>query len=181
MPPLYLVFAKPALKPLEVGTFGSFIGRLRNGLQADHMPSQAAIRRYLESSAISFTEKQIDEALKSAASIAIPAYVHQKFSETYGWRNTKEKQALDAGDLRGAVDSNFDAIKPYLVEHGFAEFDLETVRSQMHKVNEEQGGTNGCSKNQSVGNRSWSYLRRASRRGYDSTRINKTVIRKQPK
>nr|WP_256262347.1 S-type pyocin domain-containing protein [Pseudomonas gingeri] len=35
VPPLYLVFAKPALQPLEVGTYGSFAGRLRNGLEAD--------------------------------------------------------------------------------------------------------------------------------------------------
>jgi len=44
-----------------------------------------------------------------------------------------------AGDLRHAVDSNFDAIKPYLLDHGFAESDLEMARTQMHKVNENQG------------------------------------------
>jgi hypothetical protein len=43
------------------------------------------------------------------------------------------------GDLRHAVDSNFDAIKPYRLDHGFAESDLEMARTQMHKVNENQG------------------------------------------
>ncbi|WP_455927250.1 S-type pyocin domain-containing protein [Pseudomonas capeferrum] len=137
--PLYLVFAKPAVKPLEVDTYGAFSGRPRNGLHVDHMPSQAAIRRHLESNAISFTESQLKESLKNAASIAIPSYIHQKFSETYGWRNTDEKQALDSGDLRRAVDSNFDAIKPYLLEHGFSEPSLEVARTQMHKVNAAQG------------------------------------------
>ncbi|WP_338484692.1 S-type pyocin domain-containing protein [Pseudomonas trivialis] len=139
VPPLYLVFAKPAVTPLEVDIYSAFNKRLRNGLHVDHMPSQAAIRRHLESYAISFTEKQLKEALKNAASIAIPSYIHQKFSETYGWRNTEEKQALDAGDLRLAVDRNFNAIKPYLLDHGFAESELETARAQMHKINENQG------------------------------------------
>jgi len=139
VPPLYLVFAKPAVRPLEVDIYGAFNGRLRKGLHVDHMPSQAAIRRHLERYAISFTEKQLKDTLNNAASIAIPSHIHQKFSETYGWRNTEEKQALDAGDLRHAVDSNFDAIKPYLLDHGFAESDLEMARTQMHKVNENQG------------------------------------------
>lgn len=137
--PLYLVFAKPAVRPLEVDIYGAFNGRPRNGLHVDHMPSQAAIRRHFERYAISFTEKQLKEALSNAASIAIPSYIHQKFSETYGWRNTEEKQALDAGDLRRAVDSNFDAIKPFLLDHGYAEPDLEVARTQMHKVNRDQG------------------------------------------
>ena len=137
--PLYLVFAKPAVKPLEVDTYGAFNGRLRNGLHVDHMPSQAAIRRHLERYAISFTEKQLKEALNNAASIAIPSYIHQKFSETYGWKNTEEKQALDAGDLRRAVDSNFDAIKPFLLDHGYAAVDIEVARIEIHEVNEDQG------------------------------------------
>jgi uncharacterized Zn-binding protein involved in type VI secretion len=139
LPPLYLVFAKPAVRPLEVDIYGAFSGRLRNGLHIDHMPSQAAIRRHLERYAISFTEKQLKKALNNAASIAIPSYIHQKFSETYGWRNTEKKQTLDADNLRQAADSNFDAIKPYLLDHGFAESDLEMARTQMHKVNENQG------------------------------------------
>ena len=139
VPPLYLVFAKPAVRPLEVDIYGAFSGRLRNGLHVDHIPSQAAIRRHLERYAISFTEKQLKEALNNAASIAIPSYIHQKFSETYGWRNTEKKQTLDADDLRQAADNNFDAIKPYLLDHGFAETDLEMARTRMHKVNENQG------------------------------------------
>ena len=139
VPPLYLVFAKPAVRPLEVDIYGAFSGRLRDGLHVDHMPSQAALRRYLKANLPGITNAKIDALLKLGASMALPAKVHQKFSETYGWRNTQEKQFLDAGDLRGAVDSNFDAIKPYMLEEGFAEADLEDARTMMHKVNEEQG------------------------------------------
>ena len=103
------------------------------------MPSQAAIRRYLEANFRTLTQKQADEFLKKVASVAIPTKVHQKCSETYGGRNTRTKQLSDADDLRAAVDSNFDAIKPYMLEEGFTETDLETARVRMHEINEEQG------------------------------------------
>lgn len=137
--PLYLVFAKPAVRPLEVNIYGAFDGRPRNGLHVDHMPSQAAIRRYLEDGSTVLMDNQINELLMQVASIAIPARVHQKYSETYGWRNTKVKQLLDADNLREAVDSNYDAIKPYLIEEGFTEDDLEAARAGMHKINQAQG------------------------------------------
>lgn len=137
--PLYLVFAKPAVRPLEVNIYGAFDGRPRNGLHVDHMPSQAAIRRYLEDGSTVLMDNEINELLMQVASIAIPARVHQKYSETYGWRNTKVKQLLDAGNLREAVDSNYDAIKPHLIEEGFTEDDLEAARAGMHKINQAQG------------------------------------------
>lgn len=136
--PLYLVFAKPAVKPLEVDIYGAFSGRLRNGLHLDHMPSQAALRCYLEMNA-KLDDDDIDTLVKRSASIAIPARVHQKYSETFGWRNTRTKQHLDAGDLRGALDSNFHAIKPYLLEEGFSETELQAALHKMHELNKEQG------------------------------------------
>ncbi|MDY7534743.1 S-type pyocin domain-containing protein [Pseudomonas sp. Bout1] len=138
VPPLYLVFAKPAVKPLEVDTYGAFSGRPRNGLHVDHMPSQAALKRYLEAKA-ELDDDEIGALMRSVGGIAIPARVHQRFSETYGGRNTKARQRLDAGDLREAVESNFDAIKPYLLEEGYSESELEGARAKLHKVNEDQG------------------------------------------
>ncbi|MEF9671667.1 hypothetical protein QNM99_00670 [Pseudomonas sp. PCH446] len=139
MPPLYLVFAKPALKPLEVGTYGSFIGRLRNGLEADHMPSQAALKYYLRANFPDINDKELEQFLKNGGSVAIPTHVHRKNSETYGGRNSKTKQIQDAVDLRMAVDSNFNTVKPYLLEEGFSDTVLEAVRADLHKLNQEQG------------------------------------------
>ncbi|QQX61438.1 S-type pyocin domain-containing protein [Pseudomonas chlororaphis] len=138
VPPLYLVFAKPAVRPLEVDIYGAFSGRLRNGLHVDHMPSQAALKRHLKKIA-HLSADEITDLMKTAACIAIPAQVHQKYSETYGGRNTKLRQRLDASDLRTAVESNFYAIKLYMLEAGFSETDLEDARVKMHKINEEQG------------------------------------------
>lgn len=93
----------------------------------------------LKSAFPGITEEEIQIYLRQAPSIAIPARVHQKYSETYGGRNSKFKQAQDAADLRTAVDSNFDAIKRGLLEEGFAEADIEASRSELHKLHETHG------------------------------------------
>ncbi|WP_178125070.1 hypothetical protein [Pseudomonas sp. Fl4BN1] len=77
--------------------------------------------------------------MKKEASIAMPVRMHQKYSETYSGRNTKEKQRKDAADLRGIVGSNFNAIKSAMLEEGFSEKDIEGARTTLHKINEEQG------------------------------------------
>lgn len=136
---LYIVYAKPAVRPLEVGLYGSFAGRPRNGTHLDHIPSQKALELYLEVNFPHFTSAEIREAVKNAASVAIPAKVHQKYSETYGGRNNSSRQTRDATDLRSAVESNFNAIKPYMLEEGYSESDLEAARASLHKLNQEQG------------------------------------------
>lgn len=72
-------------------------------------PSQGALAESLLSKNPGLTYDNIRGYLKNGASVAIPARIHQKYSETYGGRNTKERQRKDASDLRAAVDSNFDA------------------------------------------------------------------------
>lgn len=140
VPPLYVVFAKPAVNPLEVGPAGELQSRSKkDGLDIDHIPAQKVLEWYMRDNFDGLSEEKIRDYLRSAAGIAIPARVHQKYSETYGGRSTKTKQAQDAADLRTAVDSNFDAIKPGLLEEGYAESDIEAAREQLHQLNQEQG------------------------------------------
>ncbi|MDY7530678.1 S-type pyocin domain-containing protein [Pseudomonas sp. Bout1] len=140
VPPLYLVFAKPAVKPLEVGIYGDLRSRSqRDGLDIDHIPSQKVLELSLKEAFPGITDQEIQNYLKQAPAIAIPARVHQKYSETYGGRNTKARQLQDVADLRMAADRNFDAIKRGLLEEGFAEDIIEAAREQLHKLNQEQG------------------------------------------
>ncbi|MBN3066169.1 hypothetical protein H5A21_19280, partial [Pectobacterium aquaticum] len=60
-------------------------------------------------------------------------------SETYGGRNTPEKVEADSHDLRSATDSNFDAEKQALKEHGATEEQLEEARAKLHQLNESVG------------------------------------------
>ena len=140
VPPIYLVFAKPMVKPLEVGICKDLRTRSKkDGLEIDHIPSQRVIQALIMQAFPGIKNKEVQYYLDMAPSIAIPTRVHRKYSETYGWNNTKTKQSLDAADPRAAVDSNFDAIKRGLLEEGFLESDIEVAREQLHKLCEEQG------------------------------------------
>ena len=135
-----LVFAGPPVEPLEVGPYNELSGRSRlDGLDIDHIASRQALKRYMLNKEPRITTREIFDSLRRAPSIAIPAAVHQKFSETYGGRNTPIKQAEDALNLRGAVDGNLNAIKPGLLEAGFTDTDIEAARLKLHELNIEQG------------------------------------------
>ncbi|WP_417286429.1 S-type pyocin domain-containing protein [Cobetia marina] len=140
VPPLYVVFAKPMVNPLEVGPAGELQSRSKkDGLEIDHIPSQKVLEATLQSAFPYMAKKRISDYLRGAPAIAIPARVHKDYSETYAGRNTKAKQAQDAADLRAAIESNFNAIKRGLLEEGYAEADIEAAREQLHKLNQEQG------------------------------------------
>ena len=141
--PLYLVFSKPPVKLLEIDLYGNFKNRPRNGTHADHMPSQAALKEYLN---INFHDQlakhEINKMMNNVATIIIPARIHQKFSETYGQRNNRYDRyqiKKDAADLRVAVENNFNAIRPYLKQEGLSDDDLDMAKEEMHKLNIEQG------------------------------------------
>lgn len=139
IPPLYLVFSKPPVKLLEVDTYRGFQGRPRVGAHADHMPSAAAIERYLRLSFPELDVQDLQSMKKDVAALIVPASVHQKCSETFGGRNTPTQIDKDAKDLQGAVDRNLDAIKTCLQEEGFSDAQIEKARQDMHQVNREQG------------------------------------------
>lgn len=137
---LYLVFAKPMVNPLEVGPANDLSSRsAKDGLDIDHIPSKKALEAVLKANDPHMKDEKIQDYLRKAPSIAIPRKVHQKYSATYGGRNTKTQQAEDAADLRTAVDTNLDAMKPYLLEEGFAEEQIETARTHLHNLHQKQG------------------------------------------
>ena len=142
--PLYLVFSKPPVKLLEVDLYGNFKNRPRNGTHADHMPSQAALREYLKKTFGEnyFLDSDVDKMMNDVATVIIPARIHQKFSETYGRRNTRNDRfqiEKDAADLRVAVENNFNAIRPYLKQEGLSDDELDAAKDEMHKLNVEKG------------------------------------------
>jgi hypothetical protein len=138
--PLYLVFAKPMVYPLEVGRASDLVSRSRrDGLDIDHIPAQKVLEAALLQLDAKMPRQQIADYLKNAPSIAIPTRVHQKHSETYGGRSTKTKEAKDVADLRLAVNSNVDAIKRGLLEEGYSEIEIEVARQQLHQLNQKQG------------------------------------------
>ncbi|MDF4906221.1 S-type pyocin domain-containing protein [Vibrio parahaemolyticus] len=139
--PLYLVFSKPKVKPLEVGTYGELAPRSKkDGMDIDHIPSLAALVKATEMLyRRKLSKNQIAEIKKTSVGIAIPSQVHQKCSETYGGRNRTEKQQLDAENLEKAVDNNFDAIEACLKAEGYSQNELEQARQEIHRLNKQNG------------------------------------------
>ncbi|WP_036773435.1 S-type pyocin domain-containing protein [Photorhabdus australis] len=140
MPPVYVYLSKPPVKPLEVGEYHDLAGRSRNdGMDIDHIPSKAALEQYLlKKHKGEITSKQIEGILNKAIAIAIPKQVHQKYSETYGGRNSVTKKTRDASNLKAAVNSNFDAQVPGLREEGYTDDQLDKAREELHRLNKIQ-------------------------------------------
>lgn len=71
--PLYLVFAKPMVNPLEVGQALDLMSRSRkDGLDIDHIPAQKALELALKRRIADLGDEEIQHFLRRAASIAIP-------------------------------------------------------------------------------------------------------------
>lgn len=143
IPPIYIYLSKPPVEFLEVELYSDFKRRSRQGkFEADHMPSAAAVREYLKANAPEMLPDDIDVAVQNVAAIIIPKDIHQKLSETYGGRNTRNDAAQikrDVLDLRAAVDRNLETIKPALINQGATEAQIETARTKIHKLNSDMG------------------------------------------
>ncbi|MGL4928527.1 MAG: S-type pyocin domain-containing protein [Plesiomonas shigelloides] len=139
VPPLYLVFSKPPVKLLETDIYRKFDGRPRQGTNADHMPSAAAVEKYLENIFPKMPRDLIKKKKKDVAALIIPKWVHQKCSETYGGRNSPAQVEKDAKDLKGAVDRNMDAIRGCLREEGFSDSEIDKAHQEMHQINIKMG------------------------------------------
>lgn len=134
-----LVNYEPA-KPLEVGDYKDLRRRsINDRMDVDHIVSRKAYEIFLTENYPELSPEDIKSLLEAAPSIVIPAEVHRKFSETYGGRNNAAKQYKDASDLRSAVDSNMDALKPGLLEYGYSDAEIENARRQLHAQHQQKG------------------------------------------
>ena len=139
IPPLYLVYSKPPVKLLETDIYRKFDGRPRQGTNADHMPSAAAVEAYIRNSGVRITDKEIASRKKDVAALIVPKWVHQKCSETYGGRNSPAQIEMDAKDLKGAVDRNMQAIRGCLRDEGFSDDEIDKAHQEMHQINIKMG------------------------------------------
>lgn len=131
-----LVFAEP----LDVGPYDELARRsVKDGLDIDHIVSRKALELFIRRQHPDTSFRKLTDFVSKAPSIAIPAEVHRRFSETYGGKNTKEKQYEDSLDIKAAVYSNFDAIKPGLVEYGLSESDIDLAREKICELHRKQG------------------------------------------
>ncbi|NOJ19856.1 PAAR-like domain-containing protein [Vibrio jasicida] len=144
IPPLYIVYSKkkPPVTFIEVGLYKDFEGRPRLGkYEVDHMPSAAAIERYLKTNfGDQLSDREIKALKKRVASIVIPKEVHRYCSETYGGRNSSSRINLDSENLESAVESNFSTVAECLQnDFGVSEEELSELLEEMHRINKKEG------------------------------------------
>ncbi len=112
----------------EVGAYGELPSSSTQ--QRDHVPSGGALRKRTEMLLLGVPLTGAEEReLRSASpafrrllnrveseglTIAIPNDVHRRNSETYGGRNTFDRQVRDANDLAAAARSNIAAVQSAL-------------------------------------------------------------------
>ncbi len=138
--PLLLVFSKHPIQAGEVGPYRELAARsIRDGFDIDHIAARRAVESFLRSKFPDYSSKKIKKILDYAPAMAIPREIHQKFSETYGGRNSKERIALDASNLENAVNSNINALKPALLDYGMREIEIEIARENLHRLAKTQG------------------------------------------
>jgi hypothetical protein len=108
-------------------------------MQADHMPSAAAVKANLRRKYPDAKPAEIDRMAKDVAAIVIPADIHQKLSNTYGGRNNPAQIDRDSRNLRSALARDIQAIRPALKGRGATDEQIDKAKAKMHKLNQEQG------------------------------------------
>jgi len=110
----------------EDGKYGDMLKKSGdNKLDRDHVPSKAALKEaaqnIIDDYKIKLSDAQIAALFGKGSNpgliasegetIAIPKSVHQKFSDTYGGRNSQDKIENDADDLQKAAEKDTKAIE----------------------------------------------------------------------
>jgi len=151
VPAIYVYFQKAPVEEYEVDYYENFKGRSRQGLyEIDHIPSKAAVRIYLKKMYPNQSRETIEKMVDKVAAVAIPKAVHKKCSETYGGRNNRNvemdngevltQKELDASNLEGAVNANWDANAECLKsEYVMSDEKSESIRARLHELNRQTG------------------------------------------
>jgi hypothetical protein len=140
LPTLYLAVERPPVELGEVGRYEELAQRSKgDGLDIDHVPSGKALEaHYLDVN----PQMPVDvrkRLVRRGASVTIPREIHQKHSETYGGRNTKDKSLLDGANLEAAVNSNINAYRPALIESGMSTEQITAIIEALHEINRKDG------------------------------------------
>lgn len=110
-----------------------------DALDIVRMPSKEALGRFVLNIYPGLGQSILDQITEQSASVAIPAAVNRQHGETWGDKNTRQKQIIDASDLRAAVDSNLQSLKAALLEGIATEAQFEQIRGSLHALNIDHG------------------------------------------
>ncbi|WP_415186283.1 hemagglutinin repeat-containing protein [Photorhabdus akhurstii] len=128
------------VRALDVSSYKELKSRAKvgDGLEHDHIPSFAALKKAKENELGRPLTKDETKALyQNATAVEIPRDAH-KASPTYGGKNTPAQVQKDAMDLCGAVCRDTDALRKNMIERGY---DPQLVDDAVKKVIERNRQT----------------------------------------
>ena len=139
---LYNTTKLPKLgEKLNVSEYGiSAKNSAKDKMTPDHIPSFAALKKYLENKlGRKLRLHEITQYYNDATTILYETSLHQKYSRTYGGRNTAEQIAEDAQDLYKAAQKDMETLKKHLLDSGASESDIEKAFELIHEMNRKKG------------------------------------------
>lgn len=106
----------------------------------DHIPSFAALRKNLEEKiGRELSDIESEQIRESGTSLLYETSLHQKYSRTYGGRNTAKQIAEDAQDLYKAAQKDMEQLRKHLLDSGSSEADIEKAFELIHEMNRKKG------------------------------------------
>ena len=113
---------------------------LKDNMTPDHIPSAAAIKKFLENKlGRALTKEEASKLHGDGTTLLYETSIHQKHSRTYGGRNSSDQIIKDASDLFEAANQDMEAIKGVLIESGVSEKDVNAAFERIHEKNRNLG------------------------------------------
>ena len=130
-----------SVKALDVGAYKDLKARevVGDGLEHDHIPSFAALRKAKETELGRKLSPAEEKALyQNATAVEVPKDVHTA-GPTYGGKNNATQVQKDAMDLCGAVCRDTDSLRKNMLERGYDPKLVDDAIKQIQDRNQQMG------------------------------------------
>lgn len=131
---------KPGVKKGDVGSYKDLNKKAKpyDGLQHDHIPSAASLKKAAEEKmGRPLTKAEKDALHQRAQTIAVPDDWHKNWSRTYGHKNTAAQIAKDAADLPAAVRRDIGSYTEALLKEGWSPSQIDEFFEPLIKANDD--------------------------------------------
>jgi filamentous hemagglutinin len=121
----------------QVAGYDSLAARAEVGdeREHDHIPSNAAVKAYLEKNLRrKLTYEESTLVKKRATAVEVHKHVHRQ-SRTYKGRNTRAQIQRDAENLRAAAEQDIKVLKENLMQQGISEEEIQKCIANIHSRN----------------------------------------------
>ena len=118
---------------IEVGEYGKMAkSYAKTGKSADHIPSFAAVKGYVEKSIERKLLPSEARALRrSTLTMVYETEIHEEVSRTFAGRNNARQIVADASNLVEAIRNDINALTPRLLKSGYTQADINAAQQTL--------------------------------------------------